>query len=296
MIDRCCQQLCVATLLSCSTFFALHAVRTLLAQVCADHCRGESSSYKYYATQYGRECWCQEESINLRHAEGKCDYQCSGDESIVCGGFDSFSLYNLEEVDSPSSPTDDNYVGCFADDRNDRVLGTMTSSSSMTSEVGSSTRVSRAFCQAETAQHVLRRFSSIPMQRSNMRTVAEDSHRCSPYPQYQLPAHRQCITSTDGCTANPPIMSPALVPFSFHAPLAFSGFQSCASYCAIESPRNMYYATQWGQEVSFVHLASTAHGLSPRDFFEVLARSFPTKNKDALALVAHRIAFVLLLL
>ncbi|CAN0515697.1 unnamed protein product, partial [Ectocarpus sp. 12 AP-2014] len=100
--------------------------------VCADHCRGESPSYTYYATQYGRECWCQEESIDLRHGEGKCDYQCSGDESIVCGGFDSFSLYSLEKVDSPSSPTDDNYVGCFADDRNDRVLGTMMSSSSMT--------------------------------------------------------------------------------------------------------------------------------------------------------------------
>ncbi|CAM9855150.1 unnamed protein product, partial [Scytosiphon promiscuus] len=102
--------------------------------VCADYCRELSSSYTHYATQYGRECWCQDESIHLRHGAGSCDYQCSGDDSIVCGGFDSFSLYDLEGGELPSPPTDDNYVGCFADDQNDRVLGAQSSSSEMTSE------------------------------------------------------------------------------------------------------------------------------------------------------------------
>ncbi|CAM9474079.1 unnamed protein product, partial [Ectocarpus fasciculatus] len=126
--------------------------------VCADYCRDQSSSYTHYATQYGRECWCQDESIDFRrHGAATCDYQCSGDDSIVCGGFDAFSLYDLEEGELPSPPTDDNYVGCFADDRNDRVLGAKSSSSEMTSE-------------------------------------------------------------------------------------------ACASYCADESPRNTYYATQWGHE------------------------------------------------
>ncbi|CAN0287469.1 unnamed protein product, partial [Ectocarpus sp. 6 AP-2014] len=101
--------------------------RVMTPTVCADYCRTESSRFAYYATQYGQECWCQEENIDLRHGEGTCDFPCSGDESIVCGGFDSFSLYDL-----PRSTADDKYVGCFADDRDDRVLATKMSSSEMT--------------------------------------------------------------------------------------------------------------------------------------------------------------------
>lgn len=80
-------------------------------------------------------CWCQDETIDFRHGEGTCDFRCSGDETTFCGGFDSFSLYKLEEAVLPTSPTVDSYVGCFADDRNDRVLIAMTSSREMTSEV-----------------------------------------------------------------------------------------------------------------------------------------------------------------
>ncbi|CAN0458863.1 unnamed protein product, partial [Ectocarpus sp. 12 AP-2014] len=61
---------------------------------CATYCARTSPRYTYYATQWGRECWCQDENIDyLRHGDGTCDYECSGDDSIVCGGFDSFSLY-----------------------------------------------------------------------------------------------------------------------------------------------------------------------------------------------------------
>ncbi|CAM9334004.1 unnamed protein product, partial [Ectocarpus sp. 13 AM-2016] len=104
-------------------------------EACAVYCVKQSSGYVYYATQSGQECWCQDENIDLRHGEGTCDFRCSGDERTVCGGFDSFSLYKLEEAVVPSSPTDDSYVGCFADDRDDRVLVAMTSSREMTSEV-----------------------------------------------------------------------------------------------------------------------------------------------------------------
>lgn len=128
VVDRCCDHVVIVS-------ERVRAICALLIQVCADYCRERSSSYKHYATQYGRECWCQDESIHLRHGAGTCDYQCSGDESIVCGGFDSFSLYDLEERELPSPPKDDNYVGCFADDRNDRVLGAKSSSREMTSEV-----------------------------------------------------------------------------------------------------------------------------------------------------------------
>lgn len=88
-----------------------------------------------WLSSFSLKCWCQDQNIELRHGEGTCDFPCSGDESIVCGGFDSFTLYELEGATLPASPTDDNYVGCFADDRHDRVLGAKTSSSQMTSEV-----------------------------------------------------------------------------------------------------------------------------------------------------------------
>ncbi|CAM9220630.1 unnamed protein product [Ectocarpus sp. 6 AP-2014] len=72
--------------------------RVMTPTVCADYCRTESSRFTYYAIQYGQECWCQEENIDLRHGEGTCDFPCSGDESIVCGGFDSFSLTTCRDL------------------------------------------------------------------------------------------------------------------------------------------------------------------------------------------------------
>eukprot|EP00752_Nemacystus_decipiens_P018611 g16686.t1 len=102
--------------------------------ICARYCQGEPASYTYYATQYGRECWCQDDSLDRRHGAGTCDYECAGDSGVVCGGWFSFSLYDLTD-DTPAPPVDDNYMGCYADDQDDRVLAAMTSSSDMTSEV-----------------------------------------------------------------------------------------------------------------------------------------------------------------
>eukprot|EP00752_Nemacystus_decipiens_P007837 g7002.t1 len=99
--------------------------------VCANHCREKSPRYAYYATQWGQE----DSNILLRHGDGTCDVDCSGDASIKCGGVDSFTLYQLEDGVIPSPPSDSNYVGCFADDRNDRVLDTLVVRSNMNSEV-----------------------------------------------------------------------------------------------------------------------------------------------------------------
>eukprot|EP00752_Nemacystus_decipiens_P012579 g11140.t1 len=103
--------------------------------VCANHCRRESSRYAYYATQWGKECWCQDSDIHLRHGAGTCDFDCSGDASTKCGGFDAFTLYDMEDAVFPSPPSDSNYMGCFADDQRDRVLDTMAVQSNMDSEV-----------------------------------------------------------------------------------------------------------------------------------------------------------------
>lgn len=82
------------------------------------------------------QCWCQDSSLNLRHGDGVCDFDCAGDSSIKCGGFDSFSLYDMADADFPLPPSDSNYLGCYADDQRDRVLDdAMITSSAMTSEV-----------------------------------------------------------------------------------------------------------------------------------------------------------------
>lgn len=48
-------------------------------------------------------------------------------------------------ADLLTSPTDDGYVGCFADDQHDRVLGAKMVSSEMTSEVSKIPTPTRAF-------------------------------------------------------------------------------------------------------------------------------------------------------
>lgn len=89
--------------------------------------------------QKTQKCWCAAE-VDLRHGEGRCSYACAGDAGTTCGGFDAFDLFELEGVDPPPPPTEDYYVGCFADDRTDRVLEDKRSSSGMTLEVTSSRR------------------------------------------------------------------------------------------------------------------------------------------------------------
>lgn len=84
----------------------------------------------------------------------------------MCGGFDSFSLYDLEEGELPSPPTDDNYVGCFADDRNDRVLGAKSSSSEMTSEVDRQAGLHRFWKNGNTPYTRNYRFPCVPAKRA----------------------------------------------------------------------------------------------------------------------------------
>lgn len=105
-----------------------------MLQVCAAYCADNSSRNKYYATQYGEECWCSA-SVDLRHGKGTCDYACTGAPGTTCGGFDAFDLFELERVDVPSPPSEDYYLGCFADDQHDRVLQDKMSSDDMTLQV-----------------------------------------------------------------------------------------------------------------------------------------------------------------
>lgn len=77
------------------------------------------------------QCWCAEAGIDYsRHGGGTCDIPCSGDETIECGSTYAFTMYELDrEAPSPTpapiplATWGDDYVGCFADDAIDRVLG-----------------------------------------------------------------------------------------------------------------------------------------------------------------------------
>lgn len=80
-----------------------------------------------------KKCWCAAE-VDLRHGESTCDYACTGDAGTTCGGVDAFDLFELD-VDLPSPPTEDFYLGCFADDKGDRVLEDKMSARDMSLEV-----------------------------------------------------------------------------------------------------------------------------------------------------------------
>lgn len=83
------------------------------------------------------QCWCGMSGIEYgRHGQGNCDYPCSGDASVECGGNNSFTLYDLDSgVQTPAPNPSDDYVGCFMDTAYDRVLSYETTTNSMTPQV-----------------------------------------------------------------------------------------------------------------------------------------------------------------
>ncbi|CAM9721699.1 unnamed protein product, partial [Hapterophycus canaliculatus] len=86
----------------------------------AAYCMGLCDGFDYYGTQFGRECWCGSgtpaETYNLygELTDADCDTACTGDATENCGGTLTVSVYAFDE-----------YVGCFQDDRDTRILPTM---------------------------------------------------------------------------------------------------------------------------------------------------------------------------
>ncbi|CAM9766583.1 unnamed protein product [Scytosiphon promiscuus] len=63
----------------------------------AEVCKIECSSYAFYGTQYGNECWCGDASSDYdKYGETVCDIECAGDPLQVCGGFDAVSVYGMD--------------------------------------------------------------------------------------------------------------------------------------------------------------------------------------------------------
>lgn len=56
------------------------------------------SGYTYASVQYGRECWCGNETTSdwfrLDSDGSKCHYGCAGDSQLICGGYWFQNVYS----------------------------------------------------------------------------------------------------------------------------------------------------------------------------------------------------------
>ncbi|KAL8846825.1 MAG: hypothetical protein Q9221_008111 [Calogaya cf. arnoldii] len=61
---------------------------------CVEHCN--SIRAKYAGTENGGQCFCGNQLINSASRPGKCTSKCVGDESEICGGPGTLSIYSLD--------------------------------------------------------------------------------------------------------------------------------------------------------------------------------------------------------
>ncbi|CAM9558287.1 unnamed protein product [Ectocarpus sp. 12 AP-2014] len=104
---------------------------SMTTEMCEQTCLGST----YFATQYGRECWCGSASVDYAlHGESTdCTYACAGDDDQTCGGFDAANVYRY--YTDESTPTS-SFIGCYQDESDARIMElALTDSSSMTKEI-----------------------------------------------------------------------------------------------------------------------------------------------------------------
>lgn len=67
--------------------------------------------------------------------------ECSGDDSEFCGGRDAISVYEFHNA----TVSHGSFLGCYTDDRNDRVMVLEASLSTMSTEVGQAVNAMRQY-------------------------------------------------------------------------------------------------------------------------------------------------------
>ncbi|KAI1352516.1 heme peroxidase [Xylaria sp. FL0043] len=74
---------------------------SMTLELCASNCAG----YTYFATEYGRECYCGQfiDSRSNVTDDGDCNMMCAGDETEYCGGSNRLEMYRL--INPPTSTT-----------------------------------------------------------------------------------------------------------------------------------------------------------------------------------------------
>ncbi|KAG9562903.1 hypothetical protein KCU79_g6075, partial [Aureobasidium melanogenum] len=62
---------------------------------CLEYCG--QNSYQYAGLEYSKECWCGSylSALSNKLSESNCSLACVGNDSELCGGYLTLSLYNL---------------------------------------------------------------------------------------------------------------------------------------------------------------------------------------------------------
>lgn len=70
------------------------------------------------------ECYCGNRFENKGQVDdGECDYACSGDDLVACGGFNRINVFVLDDEEMVLvQPERENILGCFADGQGSRAL------------------------------------------------------------------------------------------------------------------------------------------------------------------------------
>jgi hypothetical protein len=97
-------------------------------ETCAAFCGARG--YSYFGTEYATECYCDNAVLasSTLATDGRCNMNCAGSATEVCGGPGGLSLYKLSALPSTttsaSTPTY-TYVGCQSDSANARTLSSL---------------------------------------------------------------------------------------------------------------------------------------------------------------------------
>ena len=85
---------------------------SMTVESCAAFC----SKYKFFAVEYGRECYCGDTHSGLAIDNGECSTPCAGNKNEKCGGGLRAEIYtnNLYSSRKPAT-LDKPYHGCFID-------------------------------------------------------------------------------------------------------------------------------------------------------------------------------------
>ncbi|KAL7962473.1 heme peroxidase [Trichoderma compactum] len=119
-----------------------YANDSMTLETCRDFC----SSYVYWGTEYGRECYCGNTLAKSSEAApiDQCNMVCGGDGGEFCGAGNRLELYSTTVTQPPTptgtlthEPTVGAYtlVGCWTEGQGDRALGqAATQAADMTNE------------------------------------------------------------------------------------------------------------------------------------------------------------------
>ncbi|QIW97506.1 hypothetical protein AMS68_003024 [Peltaster fructicola] len=96
-------------------------------QGCAQTCR--ALGYRYAGTEYSSECWCDNYLTSAKASDTDCANTCSGDAKQNCGG--GYRLSVTQDINwkqtlfTRQKYSSWNVVGCYQDNVNSRVLGSV---------------------------------------------------------------------------------------------------------------------------------------------------------------------------